>query len=121
MTGKILFVDDDESLRILFRQAYGRGPHTVFTAETAEAALQILEKETFQIMFFDLQLPGMSGVRLCKKVRNQFPEALIVAITGHPKVFELADCRKAGFDHYLTKPFDKDKVRGFINRALGEQ
>jgi len=114
-------VDDEESIRILFQQAYGRGQHTVVTADTAEEALQILEKEIFQVMFFDLDLPGMTGVDLCKKVRKQFPSALIVAITGHPKVFELADCRKAGFDHYLTKPFDRDKVQGLINRALGEQ
>jgi len=121
LRGNILFVDDDESIRILFQQAYGRGRHTVVTAETAEEALSILEKETFPVMFFDLHLPGMTGVELCKNIRKRFPNALIVAVTGHPKVFELADCRKAGFDHYLTKPFDRDEVQSLINRALGEQ
>jgi len=122
VTKKILVVDDNRPILTLFEQICRRGgADAVKTAESAEEALQILEEERFAAMFFDLQLPGMSGVELCQKIRKRFPEALIVAVTGHPKIFELADCRKAGFDHYLTKPFDRDTVQGLINRALGEQ
>ncbi len=118
MTKKILVVDDARPILMLFEQICRRGgADVVKTAESAEEALQILEEERFGAMFFDLQLPGMSGVNLCKKIRKRFPEALIVAVTGHPKVFELAACREAGFDHYLTKPIDRKKVWELIRGA----
>jgi len=55
-------------------------------------------------MFPDLKLPGMSGMECCQRIRKDFPDAAVLVITGYPSLFELADCRAAGFDDYFTKP-----------------
>ncbi len=101
---KILVVDDEEAILNLFEQAFSRDGYKVRTAESAEEALELLKGEKIQVMFLDLNMPGMNGIDLCKEIRKDFPMAIIHAVTGYSSLFELADCREAGFDDYFTKP-----------------
>ncbi len=101
---KILVVDDEKAIRNLFEQAIRRDGYNVRTAESAEEALELLKGEKIQVMFLDLNMPGMNGIDLCKEIRKDFPMAIIHAVTGYSSLFELADCREAGFDDYFTKP-----------------
>jgi len=103
---KIFVVDDEEMIREMLHRAFTRAGYEVCSAGSAEQALDILKEEKIQVMFLDLKLPGMSGLDLCKKIRRDFPVAVIYAITGYASLFELADCREAGFDDYFTKPAD---------------
>ena len=57
-------------------------------------------------MFLDLKLPGMNGIDLCRKIRKENPIACMYAMTGYNSIFELTECRDAGFDDYFLKPFD---------------
>ena len=78
--------------------------YKVVCASNAAEALAALTPE-IQVMFLDLKIPGgISGLDLCKQIRKDHPAACIYAMTGHSSLFELADCRKAGFDDYFTKP-----------------
>ena len=106
MEKKILVVDDDDALRNLFAQVFKEDGYSVWSAESAEQALEILEEEDIPVMFLDLQLPGITGEQLCCKIRKNNPIAIISAVTGYASRFELALCRDAGFDDYFTKPVD---------------
>ncbi len=101
---KILVVDDEEVIRSTFELAFGKKGYTVRCAESAEEALEILKDEKILVMFLDLSMPGMSGVELCRRIRKDFPMAIIYAVTGHSSIFEPAEVREAGFDGYLDKP-----------------
>ena len=101
---KILVVDDVVAIRNMFEQAFSRGGYEVRSAESAEEALEISKGEKIQVMFLDLNMPGMNGIELCKEIRKDFPMAIIHAVTGYSSLFELVDCREAGFDDYFTKP-----------------
>ncbi|WP_457553541.1 response regulator [Desulfobacula sp.] len=101
---KILVVDDEEAITTLLKQAFSRAGYDVSTAGSGKEALKVLEKDKIQVMFFDLNMPGMNGVELCKAVRKNMPMAMIFAVTGYASLFELADCREAGFDDYFKKP-----------------
>lgn len=103
---KILVVDDEEAILNMFVQAFSRDGYKVRSAESAEEALELLKGDKIQVMFLDLNMPGMNGVDLCKEIRKDFPMAIIHAVTGYSSLFELADCREAGFDDYFTKPAD---------------
>jgi CheY-like chemotaxis protein len=105
---EILIVDDDSVIRHLFEKAFSKAGYHVQTAESAEAALNILKQKEFYVMFLDLKLPGMTGLELCKKIKPKNPRCFIYAITAYASVFELADCLEAGFDDYFTKPADLD-------------
>jgi DNA-binding response OmpR family regulator len=109
LSEKILIVDDEESIRVTFEYAAEEAGYKPFTAENAQEALKILENNKISIMFFDLHMPGMNGLELCRKIRSNHPIELIYAMTGYSSLFDLAACREAGFDDYFLKPLSIDR------------
>lgn len=114
----ILIVDDEETIRELFSHVLTDAGYSVETAESAEAALELLKDKKIKVMFFDLNLPGMNGVELCQEVRKERPIAVIYAVTGYPSVFELLGCREAGFDDYFKKPVKLDVIKKAADDAF---
>jgi len=76
--------------------------HMSFTH--AEKAIEILARESIMVMFLDLNLPGMSGIDLCRKIRKENQIAVINALTGFSNIYGLLECRGAGFDDFFIKP-----------------
>lgn len=101
---RILVVDDEKQIRDMYSQASTRAGYEVTTAQSAEEAIEIVRKTAFWVLFLDLNLPGMNDVELCRQIRNQYPMAVPIAVTGYASLFELTDCRDAGFEDYFTKP-----------------
>ena len=114
MEKKVLMVDDEQMIIDLYKEAFSQAGFSVRTAETAEEALEILKHEQYWVMFLDLNLPGMTGVELCRKIRKEWPMAITYAVTGYASLFELSDCRDAGFEDYFTKP---TKLQDLIDAA----
>ena len=106
MRKKILVVDDEKMIHDMLSKALTREGYDVICAESAEEALTLLQQEKIHVMFLDLKLPGMNGLELCRHIRKDNPMAIIYAITGYASLFELSDCRDAGFEDYFTKPVD---------------
>ncbi len=104
MQDQILIVDDEKNIRDLLEMVFTRAGYRVYSAENAETALETLKDENIYVIFLDLNMPGMNGVELCKKIRHNIPLAIIHAVTGYASLFELSDCREAGFDDYFNKP-----------------
>jgi CheY-like chemotaxis protein len=101
---EILFVDDESSVRMMIENAFTTAGYQVTLAENAESALQILKSRHFNVIFLDLNMPGMNGMELCKVIKKDKPLTIIYAITGYASLFQLADCREAGFEDYFIKP-----------------
>lgn len=106
LSRNVLIVDDDTMVIDVFKKGFNRAGYTVRRATSAEEALAILDHETYPVMFLDLKLPKMSGVELCKLIRNKWPLSIMFAVTGYVSQYELDACRRAGFDDYFTKPVD---------------
>jgi len=118
MSKIILVVDDEKAILNLLKQTFSRAGYGVTTAESGETALTILEKESIQVMFLDLNMPGMNGVELCRTIKNNMPMSIIFAITGYPSMFQLVDCRDAGFEDYLKKPVSIKVLIGVVEEAF---
>ncbi|MDP8208057.1 MAG: response regulator [Candidatus Electryonea clarkiae] len=114
MRKRILVVDDEEGIRDILDKVFTKAGYEVKTAEDAETGLDILEKELFPLMFLDLQLPGMNGIDLCRRVRKEHPTAILIAMTAYASVFQIVEARDAGFDDYFLKPF---KIDDFLAAA----
>jgi DNA-binding response OmpR family regulator len=69
-------------------------------------------------MFLDLNLPGMNGMDLCRRIKKDKPMAIVFAVTGYASLFELVDCREAGFDDYFKKPVDMKSLVKAANDAF---
>jgi len=107
---RILVIDDEESICLLLKSALENKGYVVFTAETPEEALDILDQNTILVMFVDLNLPGMTGVELCREIIKMNPLTIAYAITGYASHFELAECKGAGFEDYFKKPMKLDDI-----------
>jgi len=118
MQKKILVVDDEKMIRNMLEKALTRKGYEVICAESGEEALEILKETTAQVMFLDLKLPGMNGLELCREIRKLYPMSIAYAITGYASLFELSDCRKAGFEGYFTKPVDLKTLFETANDAF---
>lgn len=108
---KILVVDDEPEILNVLQELFSLEGYRVFTAGSAEDALAILKEESIIVMFFDLKLPGMTGIDLCKRIRKKNQIAVIHAFTGYATFFGLMECRAAGFDDFFTKPVDFQTLR----------
>ena len=100
----ILVVDDEKTILNMFSLAFTKKGYQVRAAASAEEALEILNHEKIHVMFLDLNLPEMNGIELCRAIKKQFPMSILYALTGYASLFELSDCRDAGFDDYYKKP-----------------
>jgi CheY-like chemotaxis protein len=100
-----MIVDDEFSIRDLFQSAFSDAGYSVYLAENSEQALQILTQDEIDLIFLDLKLFGMNGIELCRQIKKDKPVSIIYAITGWTGLFEVEECREAGFDDYFTKPF----------------
>ena len=115
---KILVVDDEKAILNLLKQAFSRAGFVVVPAESAEEALNVLEQEEIYVMFLDLNLPGMNGIELCRRIKKDKPMAIVFAVTGYASLFELVDCKEAGFEDYFKKPADIKTLVKVANDAF---
>ncbi|KMY68260.1 response regulator [Desulfocarbo indianensis] len=104
MNRRILVVDDEQPIRDLLSQAFSSMGYQVDVAADGDEALDQVAVNGAQLVFLDLKLPGLNGLELGKRIRKFNPLAVVYAMTGYPSLFELADCREAGFDDYFRKP-----------------
>lgn len=100
----ILVVDDEEAIRDVLTKAFTNAGYEVLTAKSAEEAREILRHQSIMVIFLDLNLPGMSGVELCRQIRRDNWLGFVFALTGFTDLFSLLECRRVGFDDFFTKP-----------------
>ncbi len=101
---KILVVDDQESIRQLLKDTLSESGYTVKCASSGEEALEMIKEEDFHVFFLDLQLPGMDGLELCRKIRKERIAECLYAVTGYASIYDFLECRRVGFDDYFVKP-----------------
>ncbi len=118
MKGKILIIDDETSVRELFTGVFTDEDYEVITTEDGNLALDILKRDNIDVIFLDLKLFGMNGIDLCRQIREMKPMSMIFAITGWASLFEIEDCRQAGFDDYFEKPLDMDMLTDAVADAI---
>ncbi len=115
---RILVVDDERQIRDLFAGAFARTGYTVQTVASAEDALELIKKWPPWVLFLDLNLPGMDGLELCRRIHKKWPWQILIAVTGYATLFELTDCREAGFEDYFVKPVNLTELIGAAERAF---
>jgi DNA-binding response OmpR family regulator len=118
LKGKILIIDDETSVRELFTGVFTDEDYEVITTEDGNLALDILKRDNIDVIFLDLKLFGMNGIDLCRQIREMKPMSMIFAITGWASLFEIEECRQAGFDDYFEKPLDMDMLTDAVAEAI---
>ena len=111
---RVLVVDDEaELVRAMARILKARG-FEVQTASNGMEALEILTKQTFDVMLVDLVMPGMSGLELLKRAKTLQEQLEVVMMTAYADVDTAVTSVKAGAYDFLTKPFDAGRLVCFF-------
>ena len=120
MDRKILIVDDEAVIREWLADAFTAHGYEPYVSENAEEAMQVFTRENIYVVVLDLKLFGMNGIELCKKIRRKRPLAIVYAMTGWGALFEVEECREAGFDDYFMKPMDTDMILRAVADAFAK-
>lgn len=118
MEKHILLVDDEVPVLKMMTRAFTRAGYEVATAESAEEAMELIKTYKYMVFFLDLNLPGMNGIDLCRRIRQDNPLTILYAVTGFATTFEVFDCRQAGFEDYFTKPVELKKLLDAAEQAF---
>ncbi len=114
---EILVVDDEirsqEALRRTLEEEF-----EVFTAGTAEQALEVMTREMVQVILCDQRMPGMSGVEFLKQVREQWPEVVRLIISGYTDSEDIiSSINEAGIYQFVLKPWQPDLLVATLRNA----
>jgi DNA-binding response OmpR family regulator len=116
---RVLIVEDERLNREIMAEALVEAGFAVDEADSADHAVQMLDKDGYQLMVTDIHMPGqMDGIGLAKHVHGQHPTLPIVFVTGRPDV--LARLRDAGIPGTsLAKPFELEELVRVVSRLIG--
>lgn len=122
-TGNIyaaLVVDDSLPVRKQVGVALRRSGISAEFAETGEAALELISKNTYDIIFLDVVLPGLDGYEICKTIKRDKnrKHTPVVMLTGKSSPFDKVKGRLSGCDTYLTKPVSLQEFNKTLNKWL---
>jgi DNA-binding NtrC family response regulator len=113
---RFLVVDDEPSIRKLCMTIGEKLGFICSEAESAEAALATLERQTADMVIADLKLPQMSGVNLLREIKHILPDVEVAIMTGHGTIESAVDAMKVGAYDYIEKPFRVEKLRLLLQR-----
>ena len=121
MSARILVVDDDASIRQTFAGHLGQSGYDVATAESAEDALSRFIELDPALVITDVRLPGMDGLELLARLKQERPAMPVLVITAHQDMPTAIGAMKAGAYDYLVKPLDLDQIDLLVERCLRER
>jgi two-component system cell cycle response regulator DivK len=119
---KILVVDDNPANLRLLRLLLGAESYEVRTADGAEEALEALGTFRPRLILMDLQMPGMNGFELTRRLKDDpaTQGIVIVALTAYAMKGDEEKAREAGCDGYVSKPIDTRTLPALVERYLAE-
>lgn len=118
---KILFADDEPSLQELMNLELPRMGHDVTVCPDGTSAVAALEKNTFDCMIVDLDMPGIKGIEVIARARQLAPDMEAVVLTGKSTLESaVAALRQGAFD-YLTKPCKLIELQSLLRRVAAKR
>ncbi|MEZ5810026.1 MAG: sigma-54 dependent transcriptional regulator [Rhizobiaceae bacterium] len=118
---EILFVDDEEHLRLAAAQSFELADLTAGFFESAEAALRQVTRDFAGIVVSDIRMPGMDGMEFLQSVMEIDFELPVVLVTGHGDIQMAVDAMRAGAYDFIEKPYAPDHLIEVVRRAIDKR
>ncbi len=116
-----LIVDDNKTTTNSLCALVKRRGHEALAAYEATEALRALETRPVDVVVTDLKMPGMDGMGLLKRIREHWPEVIVIVITAHGSVETAVEAMKSGAFDFLTKPLDNDELQVKFQKAVAQR
>jgi two-component system NtrC family response regulator len=115
---RILIVEDDETLQNVMRLQLQKLGYEAASAPNAEQAIEILQRIPHELIITDLNLPGVSGIELLKRIRSEYPGSAVIVMTAFGTIQSAVEAMKCGAYDYITKPIEPYELKALVSRAL---
>ena len=114
---KVLYIDD-EGVNLLAFKANFRRDYRVFTAESAEQGLKVMEEHQPDVVIADQRMPQMTGVEFFEQILQSYPDSIRILLTGFSDINDVIDAINKGQVYsYVTKPWNQDELARTIESA----
>ncbi|MGA8281474.1 MAG: sigma-54 dependent transcriptional regulator [Desulfobacterales bacterium] len=118
---RILIVDDEEKICLNCVKILSRMDCTAEYALNGYDALKRLEIEPYDLVITDLKMSSLGGMEVLRRIKEGFPETVVIVITGYSTVSSAVEVMKSGAFDYLPKPFTPHELRAVVMQALAER
>jgi DNA-binding NtrC family response regulator len=120
-SGRILIVEDRDSLRRMLERALTQEGYTIESAADVQSGVRLLGRQDFDLVLTDLKLPDGSGLQVLAASRTAQPRVPVVVLTGYGTVTTAVEAMKLGAFDFLEKPVAIDALYRLSERAIGER
>jgi len=114
----ILIIDDEKIIRDGTEYILKKEGYKVMACKDGEEGLGCLKGAKFHLLILDLMMPGIRGMDILKAVQTQYPDLLVIVITGYATVGNAVEAMKIGAYDFIPKPFTPDQLRIIVKRAI---
>ena len=114
----ILVIDDEEMVRLLFKETLEELGHTVMVAENGFKGLELVKQRDFDLVFLDLKMPEMVGDELFGRIREVKPRLPVTIISGYPDSGMMKRALAQGPFGVMNKPFSESDIIAAVNNFL---
>lgn len=114
---KILLVDDEESIRLLYREEFEDDGYTVVGAKDGEEALEKFKADPPDLVILDIQMPGMNGIEVLRQMKMMNPHIPVILSSAYHEYKQ--DLGAWASDEYVVKSADIDELKKAVRRLIG--
>ena len=115
---KILIIDDDSEIRYSLDRVLKQEGHTLLSADSGETGIEQAKEEKPNLIFLDNRMGGISGIETLQHLRTASPDSLVILMTAYGTTQTAIEAMKHGAFDYVLKPFDLNKLKEMVGRAL---
>lgn len=114
----ILVVDDEGAIRYSISKTLQRVGYQVHTAASGEEALEMMQRQEYDVVLTDIRMPGLSGVDLLAQIKEQAPDAVVILLTGYASLETAIESLRLGAHDYLVKPSSSQDIRNSVAQGI---
>ncbi|MEF2248690.1 MULTISPECIES: response regulator [unclassified Paenibacillus] len=115
---KVLIVDDQNGIRVLLVEVFSNEDYETFQAANGKIALEIVQRESPDLVLLDMKIPGMDGLEILKHIKAINPHIKVIMMTAYGELDMIKEATDLGALMHFTKPFDIDEMRMEVNKQL---
>src|SRR4030066_1007380 len=118
MNERLLIVEDEETLCDSLKRVLTREGYVVDTVGNAEAAFEIFEKGFYNVIITDIILPGITGIELLKRIKDQSRDQIVIIMTAYASLETAVEALRYGAYDYVVKPVMHEEIKQIVKNAL---
>lgn len=115
----ILLVDDETNIRFVYQEEFKDEGYRVISAANGEEALQLFDEENPDLVILDIQMPGMNGIEVLRRMKTKNSSVPVILSSAYPEFKQ--DLGAWASDEYIVKSSDLQQLKDVVNRYLSGQ